>query len=172
MLLYYNLLLLSLSSEQDGRSSMRLVQAQLVAYRLSMERQKRRKSSSDNDDDRPVTPRQRSNSLCKQNSPNRSQSFTIPSNDDDKEPCLNEWQLMILRWVVWAVLFGIFIEMQFGTVFFVLSIFYFIYLSLRYSRRNAWEPSAYSVYNKNCEAIQGSLTAEQFDRELRYKPLS
>ena len=156
---------------------MRLVQAQLVAYRLGMERQinNKRKSSSDIEDDVPVFTRPRSSSQCQRSSPKRSRSFSIPAMHEEENndtQCLNEWQLMILRWVVWAVLFGIFIEMEFGTVFFVLSLFYFIYLSLRYSRRNPWEPSAYSVYNKNCEAIDGSLTAEQFERELRYKPLS
>lgn len=155
---------------------MRLVQTQLVAYRLSMERQgKKRKGSLDDEENKPVTPRQRKPSLSQQSSPNRLQSISVPSKydeEDNDDQCLNEWQLTILRWIVWGVLFGIFIEMQFGTVFFVLSLFYFIYLSLRYSRRKPWEPSAYSVYNKNCEAIQGSLTAEQFERELRYKPLS
>ena len=142
-----------------------------------MQRQtNKRKSSSDIEDDGPVFTRPRSSSLCQRNSPKRPRSFsTVPlvhEEEKNKTQCLNEWQLMILRWLVWAVLFGIFIEMEFGTVFFVLSLFYFIYLSLRYSRRNPWEPSAYSVYNKNCEAIDGSLTAEQFERELRYKPLS
>lgn len=151
---------------------MRLIQAQLVAYRLGMQRHmKKRTRTSDSEDDGPVISRSRS--TCQQNSPKRSRSFSIPNqHEENNEPqCLSECQLTILRWVVWAVLFGIFIEMEFGTVFFVLSLFYFIYLSLRYSRRNPWEPSAYSVYNKNCEAIDGSLTAEQFERELRYKPL-
>ena len=156
---------------------MRLVQTQLVAYRLGMQRQisNKRKSSSDIEDDGPVFTRPRSSLQCQRNSPKRTRSFSIPPVHEEEKndtQCLNEWQLMILRWVVWAVLFGIFIEMEFGTVFFVLSLFYFIYLSLRYSRRNPWEPSAYSVYNKNCESIDGSLTAEQFERELRYKPLS
>ena len=154
---------------------MRLIQAQLVAYRLGMQRQKmnKRKGSSDSEDDGPVISR-RSSPLCQQSSPKRARTFSIPQCREEKNEtqCLSEWQLTVLRWVVWAVLFGIFIEMEFGTVFFVLSLFYFIYLSLRYSRRKPWEPSAYSVYNKNCEAIDGSLTAEQFERELRYKPLS
>lgn len=39
-------------------------------------------------------------------------------------------------------------------------------------RRKPWEPSAYSVFNKNFEAIEGTLTAEQFEKELRYGPTS
>lgn len=150
---------------------MRLVQTQLVAYRLGMERQlNKRKASSVNDEERTFS-KPRSNSMCKQNSQKRTCFFALREKQKES-PCLDDWQLTALRWIVWAVLFGIFIEMEFGTVFFILSVFYFIYLSLRYSRRKPGEPSAYSVYNKNCEAIEGSLTAEQFERELRYKPLS
>ena len=161
---------------------MRLVQTQLVAYRLGMQRQlmEKRNSSWNNESSVPPVCRTRNNSLCQQNSPKRRRSFSVPQysshhmhrEENDETQCLNEWQLTVLRWILWAVMFAIFIEMEFGTVFFVLSLFYFIYLSLRYSRRKPWEPSAYSVYNKNCEAIDGSLTAEQFERELRYKPLS
>ena len=151
---------------------MRLVQAQLVAYRLGMLRQMKRKSSSDIEDDGPVLTRSRSSSHSPRSTPTRSRFFSVHDEKKNETQCLSEWQLTIVRWVVWLVLFGIFIEMEFGVVFFVLSLFYFMYLSLRYSRRKPWEPSAYSVYNKNCEAIDGSLTAEQFERELRYKPLS
>ncbi len=42
--------------------------------------------------------------------------------------------------------------------------------SLYGSRRPRHEPSAYSVFNKDCESIDGTLTAEQFERELRYGP--
>ena len=55
-------------------------------------------------------------------------------------------------------------------VFFLFSAFTFIVLSLRGSRRKIGELSAYSVFNENCESIDGTLTAEQFERELRYGP--
>lgn len=29
--------------------------------------------------------------------------------------------------------------------------------------------SAYSVFNENCERIDGTLSAEQFEREIGYK---
>ena len=35
--------------------------------------------------------------------------------------------------------------------------------------RNKDEPSAYSVFNPNCESIDGTLTAEQFENEIRHK---
>ena len=37
-------------------------------------------------------------------------------------------------------------------------------------KRKAGEASAYSVFNENCEAIDGTLTAQQFEREIRHGP--
>ena len=36
--------------------------------------------------------------------------------------------------------------------------------------RKAGEMSAYSVFNPNCESIDGTLTAQQFEREIRHGP--
>ncbi|VDD89072.1 unnamed protein product [Enterobius vermicularis] len=46
----------------------------------------------------------------------------------------------------------------FGSVFFLFSTFFFIFLTL--GRRHAGEMSAYSVFNPGCERISGTLTAE------------
>lgn len=78
----------------------------------------------------------------------------------------------LLKAVLWILLWGFFIEVGFGSVFLVTSLLFFIIVSLRGSRRKPWEPSAYSVFNRNFEAIEGTLSAEQFERELRYGPLS
>ena len=80
--------------------------------------------------------------------------------------------LTVLKAVLWILLWGFFIEVGFGAVYFVTSLLFFIVVSLRGSRRKPWEPSAYSVFNPNFETIQGTLTAEQFERELRYGPAS
>lgn len=80
--------------------------------------------------------------------------------------------MTILKGLLWILLWGFFIEVGFGAVFFITSLLYFIIISLRGSRRKPWEPSAYSVYNRNFEAIDGTLSAEQFERELRHGPLS
>lgn len=77
-----------------------------------------------------------------------------------------------LKVLLWILLWGFFIEVGFGAVFFITSLLYIIIISLRGSRRKPWEPSAYSVFNRNFEAIDGTLSAEQFERELRYGPLS
>ncbi|CAI8057976.1 SAYSvFN domain-containing protein 1 [Geodia barretti] len=78
----------------------------------------------------------------------------------------------LLKILLWVILWGFFVEVGFGAVFFVTSLLYLLVTSLRGSRRKPWEPSAYSVFNKNFEAIDGTLSAEQFERELRYGPMS
>ena len=75
---------------------------------------------------------------------------------------------IFLRIVLWCCCFGFFVQVGFGSVFFVLSLFYFMYKSMRSDTRRPWEPSAYSVFNENCEAIDGTLTGEQFDKELKF----
>lgn len=82
------------------------------------------------------------------------------------------WYTKLLKVALWLVLWGLFIELEFGVVFLVVSMLLFLYISLRGSRRKPWEPSAYSVFNKDCEAIEGTLSAEQFERELRFGPTS
>ncbi|XP_043940766.1 SAYSvFN domain-containing protein 1 [Protopterus annectens] len=81
--------------------------------------------------------------------------------------------ILFLKFLLWLVLFGLFVELEFGLVYFVLSMFYWIYEGMRApKKRQEGEISAYSVFNPGCEAIPGTLTAEQFERELQYKPLS
>ncbi|XP_039193038.1 SAYSvFN domain-containing protein 1 [Crotalus tigris] len=77
-----------------------------------------------------------------------------------------------LKFLLWLVLLGLFVELGFGLPYFVLSMLYWIYVGTRGPReRQPGEKSAYSVFNPGCEAIQGTLTAEQFERELQYRPL-
>ncbi|XP_020640752.3 SAYSvFN domain-containing protein 1 [Pogona vitticeps] len=77
-----------------------------------------------------------------------------------------------LKFLLWLVLLGLFVELEFGLVYFVLSMFYWIYVGTRGpGERQTGEKSAYSVFNPGCEAIEGTLTAEQFERELLYQPL-
>ena len=77
-----------------------------------------------------------------------------------------------LKLLLWALLWGFFIEVGFGAVYLVSSLLFLMVVSLRGSRRKQGEPSAYSVFNADCQPIQGTLSAEQFERELRYGPLS
>nr|XP_002130031.1 SAYSvFN domain-containing protein 1 [Ciona intestinalis] len=78
----------------------------------------------------------------------------------------------VLKLVLWLILFGLFVELEFGMVFCILSAFVFIYFNTSTNRRRSNELSAYSVFNKNCERLDGTFTAEQFERELRHGPSS
>ncbi|XP_077973978.1 SAYSvFN domain-containing protein 1-like [Styela clava] len=77
------------------------------------------------------------------------------------------WELF-LKVLLWLILYMLFLELEFGMVFLLLSGFYFIYSNTRTRSRLENEPSAYSVFNPNCQRLQGSLTAEQFESEIRY----
>lgn len=76
--------------------------------------------------------------------------------------------VLILKIVFWFLLWGFFIQVEFGTVFVFLSMFYWLYCSMNEGTRKPWEPSAYSVFNENCERIEGTLSAEQFEKELKF----
>lgn len=77
--------------------------------------------------------------------------------------------VLFLKVLLWLILFGLFIELEFGAVYVLLSTFYFIYTNTGTGKKLKNEPSAYSVFNPNCERIQGSLTAEQFESEIGYR---
>lgn len=51
-------------------------------------------------------------------------------------------------------------------VYLVISGLLFIYFNTRTGPKKEGEVSAYSVFNPNCEAIDGTLKAEQFEREF------
>lgn len=84
------------------------------------------------------------------------------------------WQycLWALYFIFWATCFAIAVELQFGAVFFVISALVGIYLNTRTGPKPKNEMSAYSVFNKNVESIDGTLKAEQFEREIRYGSMS
>eukprot|EP00920_Eleutheroschizon_duboscqi_P038230 GHVT01091467.1.p1 GENE.GHVT01091467.1~~GHVT01091467.1.p1 ORF type:complete len:170 (-),score=12.58 GHVT01091467.1:230-739(-) len=70
--------------------------------------------------------------------------------------------------ILWFLLWGLFIELEFGAVYFCLSLLFVVYTSMKPKSRKEGELSAYSVFNPNCERIDGTLTAEQFETELRF----
>lgn len=77
--------------------------------------------------------------------------------------------VFFLKALLWTILLGLFIELEFGMVYILFSMFAFIYTNTRTGEKLNNEPSAYSVFNPNCERIQGSLTAEQFESEIGYR---
>ncbi|EHB05912.1 hypothetical protein GW7_08993 [Heterocephalus glaber] len=79
--------------------------------------------------------------------------------------------ITFLKVLLWLVLLGLFVELEFGLAYFVLSLFYWMYVGTRGpGEKKEGEKSAYSVFNPGCEAIQGTLTAEQLERELQIRP--
>lgn len=78
---------------------------------------------------------------------------------------------LLLKVLLWAVLLALFAELELGLPFFVLSLLYWMYAGTRGpAERRRGELSAYSVFNPGCTAIAGTLTAEQLERELYYRP--
>ncbi|XP_073672803.1 SAYSvFN domain-containing protein 1 [Garra rufa] len=107
-----------------------------------------------------------------------------PHTEDHSNPLLNttcgRWlqsvtltHLTLLKVLLWLVLLGLFSELEFGLPFFVISLFYWLYEGLRSPRaRQPGEMSAYSVFNPDCQPILGTLTAEQLEGEMGYRPVA
>ncbi|KAL7294726.1 SAYSvFN domain-containing protein 1 [Trichogramma pretiosum] len=109
-----------------------------------------------------------------------------PSRDDDLESIMSEESidfspppspfftrtLCFLYFLLWTTIYVIAIKLEFGAVYFVLSLLVFIYYNTRTGPKKKGELSAYSVFNPNCETIQGTLDPKQFEQEIRYGGLS
>ncbi|XP_035736846.1 uncharacterized protein LOC118448122 isoform X1 [Vespa mandarinia] len=89
--------------------------------------------------------------------------------DTDNAQCsLINKIIYFLYFSLWLTLYIIAIEIEFGAVYFVISALVLICLNTRSRPKKKGELSAYSVFNPNCEAIEGTLDASQFEREIRY----
>ncbi|XP_066961131.1 SAYSvFN domain-containing protein 1 [Macrobrachium rosenbergii] len=104
-----------------------------------------------------------------------SSSFSGSDSQDLARPSIidtytkTDWIILGLKFIMWLLLFKIFILLEFGAVFFIFSAFVFIWYNMRSGPKRKGEISAYSVFNPNCEMIDGTFTAEQFERELLHK---
>ncbi|XP_015516899.1 SAYSvFN domain-containing protein 1 [Neodiprion pinetum] len=74
----------------------------------------------------------------------------------------------LLYFLLWATLYMIALQFEFGAVYFIVSSLVLIWKNTRSGPKKKGEISAYSVFNPNCQAIDGTLNAEQFEREIRY----
>ena len=83
-----------------------------------------------------------------------------------------DYAILAVKLVMWSVGQVIFIKLGFGAVYLATSAFALIWLSLGKEKRQPGQMSAYSVFNPNCQNIHGTLTAEQFESEIRHKKLS
>ncbi|XP_034112881.1 uncharacterized protein LOC117573662 [Drosophila albomicans] len=79
-----------------------------------------------------------------------------------------KYALWGVYFLFWVTLYVIAIELKFGLVFLMFSALFGIYFNTRTGPKKSNEMSAYSVFNKNCESIDGTLKAEQFEKEIRY----
>ncbi|XP_015113126.1 SAYSvFN domain-containing protein 1 [Diachasma alloeum] len=74
--------------------------------------------------------------------------------------------IYFIYFLLWATLYVIALQFEFGAVYFILSALVFIWKNTRSGPKKKGEVSAYSVFNPNCEAIQGSINMEQIEREM------
>lgn len=72
----------------------------------------------------------------------------------------------VTKLTLWCLLMALFVVLEFGAVFFAISVFYVMFTNFRKRPRLRGELSAYSVFNPNVEAIDGSLTAQDLERQL------
>ncbi|CAF4778645.1 unnamed protein product, partial [Rotaria magnacalcarata] len=79
--------------------------------------------------------------------------------EDEEEKSINSWQIILLKFFVWLTLFLIFIRLEFGAIYFIISLLYVMWSNLG-RRRGRNQLSAYSVFNPNFEKIQGTFSAE------------
>jgi len=70
--------------------------------------------------------------------------------------------------VLWLMLWALFIVCEFGAIFFIVSLICFVWMNTGTKPREPGVPSAYSIFNDNCERIDGTFTSEQFENELRH----
>ena len=79
-----------------------------------------------------------------------------------------QWLIFGVKLALWVILYLLCLEFEIGAIFIIISAFYIIFSNLSNRQKKHWEPSAYSVFNPNCEAIDGTINPEQFEKEIRY----
>ncbi|CAM9800101.1 unnamed protein product, partial [Discosporangium mesarthrocarpum] len=67
----------------------------------------------------------------------------------------------------WVGGWALFTWFEFGVVYFIVSVMGAIFTNLREREEGEW--SAYSVFNAGCEALLGTLSADQFEREIMHR---
>jgi len=86
--------------------------------------------------------------------------------DEEQERTSIDWLILAVKILLWSLCFYLAVLLEFGLVYLVTSAFALFYLGT--GKRRKGTPSAYSVFNPNCESIDGTLKAEDFEREIRY----
>lgn len=78
------------------------------------------------------------------------------------------WIKLTASVLIWICLFSYSVYIEFGAIFFIFSCFYVIWTNTRTRLRKPNEVSAYSVFNPNCEPIEGTLDAKKLESEMIY----
>ena len=71
-----------------------------------------------------------------------------------------------LKMAVWASLWKLFIYIEFGSFFIIVTLFAAVFGNL--GQKEAGELSGYSVFNKGFKTLLGQSTGQQFDNEIRH----
>jgi hypothetical protein len=88
--------------------------------------------------------------------------------EEEEEESFTNWKIIVIKLLLWLTLLLIFIRLEFGSIYFIVSLLYLIWSSLGSRRRRQRDQlSAYSVFNPNFEKLQGTFSAEDYDRQLR-----
>lgn len=99
-----------------------------------------------------------------------SDSYLIDDEDENLNCCTYiDIIRFILYFTLWASLYGIFIKLEFGIVYLIISSIVIMYLNTRTKPKRKGEVSAYSVFNRNCKSIDGTLKAEQLEKQLLFR---
>ena len=110
---------------------------------------------------------------CVKLQPVNSEEFEADLSDDSTESIPPEdpvisWTVCFLYFLLWATLYALAVRFEFGAVYFIISSFYLIWVNTRTKTKKEGEISAYSVFNPDCQSIDGTLKAEQFEREIMF----
>ena len=92
-------------------------------------------------------------------------SFSIQTSKDMIKMIPSRYYILT---TLWFVGFLVFWSLQFASLWLIGSLFTIMFANLG-ERGKDDEFSAYSVFNKGFKAILGTITAEQFDREIRHR---
>ena len=71
-----------------------------------------------------------------------------------------------LRIALWTFLWKLFIYIEFGSLFIIVTLFAAVFGNL--GQKEAGDLSGYSVFNKGFKTLLGQSTGQQFDNEIRH----
>jgi len=74
--------------------------------------------------------------------------------------------ILFLKLILWLILFLIFIKLEFGLVYFIISLILVIYLNTSKNKKKGVF-SVYSVFNPNLERLNGTFTSDHVEKSIR-----